>query len=168
MHWGGTNKLSDCTLNLVSWCTGARIGPPGLVQVACTSGGKAAYLVLIRSTKRCADRCMVHMFLYLVHMRSAHTWCTHLVRILGAHTWCMFLVHIFGAHTWCTWQHFWCRLCFAQGWHVAAAFYINPTMLDHMSTAYMSMGFQKLEQCMLDTGMRLFWKTFSGAHCCCT
>ena len=93
MHWGGTNKLSDCTLNLVSWCTGARIGPPGLVQVACTSGGKAAYLVLIRSTKRCADWCMVHMFLYLVHMRSAHTWCTHLVRILGAHTWCMFLVH---------------------------------------------------------------------------
>ena len=87
MHWGGTNKLSDCTLNLVSWCTWAKIGPPGLVQAACTSGGKAAYLLLIRSTKRCADRCMVH---------NAH------VFILGAHTLCAYMVHVVGAHTWCT------------------------------------------------------------------
>ena len=85
MHWGKNRPTT-----------------PGLVQVACTSGGKAAYLVLIRSTKRCADRCRVHMFLYLVHMRSAHTWCMFLVHIFGAHTLCAYMVHVVCAHTWCT------------------------------------------------------------------
>ena len=145
MHWGGTNKLSDCTLNLVSWCTGARIGPPGLVQVACTSGGKAAYLVLIRSTKRCADWCMVHMFLYLVHMRSAHTWCAYLVHKAA------FLV----------------QAVFCSRLTRGCCLLHQPNNAGSYEHCLYEQGISKVGRMHDSYLVRMFWKMFSGAYCCC-